>query len=316
MPEVGPGSLGDLQSTGLFLHGGDTAELINLTLTALAGNVEVGIRIGLLDITCNIEGVSRSFGDGETVPQGNETGEGTHSNDDTPHLIDGQSTVAGAFGGIGSGLEGSLEASSADQSDQSGSELSKTLHSEDSVHHGTSPFGSSEFRSDDGGQGVIASNSNTLWLRLVLPSSAFSPVLPGCHFETYHDHTPEDDETNDRDGWGSRSQGLSECSEDDENEFESVHALATHTIGEVTKEELTENGSTGSGDLDGSIGVGRNGSLGLGVLEEDDTQHSIYQVDSEDLVRRVSVSWARYTLCCVIFCRSFSVWLPAADFHS
>lgn len=70
--------------------------------------------------------------------------------DDPPHLVNGKLADTSAGGCLCSRFQRALEASGNDQGQDSRSELTNTLHSEHSVHHSTSPFGSSEFRSNNG----------------------------------------------------------------------------------------------------------------------------------------------------------------------
>jgi hypothetical protein len=101
---------------------------------------------------------------------------------------------------------------------------------------------------------------------------------------TYHKHTPEDDQSNDGDRAGGRRESLGESGEDNDDQLKTVHLLTTDNICKITETELTKDGSSGRSDLDGSIRVGGDGSVRLAVLEENNTQHGRYQVDSEDLL--------------------------------
>jgi hypothetical protein len=74
---------------------------------------------------------------------------------------------------------------------------------------------------------------------------------------------------------------LSEGGKDDNDEFQSVHALPSNDIGKSTKSELTNNGSATGGNLDGGIRVGRHGAL-LGPV--DYAQHGGEQTDGENVV--------------------------------
>ena len=131
------------------LHGCEASHLIWVS-TGLAVKVSSGILVGLLDVAGNIEGVSRSLWNGKTVVECNATWDGTETDDNAPHLVDGEHADASA-GLVGSGrLKRTLKSSSDDETHESGGELSETLHREDSTHHGTSPFGGSELGCDDG----------------------------------------------------------------------------------------------------------------------------------------------------------------------
>jgi len=78
------------------------AELVWFTL-GLAIHVCVNILSSLLDITSNIESVTRSLGNGETVVESDASGDGTETDENTPHLVNGQlaDTTAGSIGSCG-----------------------------------------------------------------------------------------------------------------------------------------------------------------------------------------------------------------------
>lgn len=85
-PEVGPAGLRGIETLTRVLKDGGTADLVWLAfmLTRLVG---LNIRNGLLRIAGNIKSVARSLRDGETEVQGNATGNGTKTDDNTPHLV-------------------------------------------------------------------------------------------------------------------------------------------------------------------------------------------------------------------------------------
>lgn len=143
--EVLPRGLGNLELGRLLLHGLDTGNLIGNTLV-LASLVGLDVGTSLDNITSDIEGVAGSLRDGQTVVEGNAAGDGAETNDDTPHLVDGQTADASAGGRGGGALKRLLEASSDDQSDDSSTKLAETLHGEDGTHHSSSPLGGSESR--------------------------------------------------------------------------------------------------------------------------------------------------------------------------
>jgi len=141
--KVTEGGLGDVELTGVVAHGLNTGDLIWNTL-GLAGDVCLDIGAGLDDIAADIESVTRSLGDGKTVVKGNAARNGTKTDDDTPHLVDSERADTVAGGRVLASDKGLLEAGSDDESDDTSSELSNTLHGEDTAHHGSTPFGSSE----------------------------------------------------------------------------------------------------------------------------------------------------------------------------
>lgn len=159
--EILKGGFRDLESGGGLHHGGDTADLVWVAL-GLTLHVGVDVVAGLLDITCDIKGVTWGLGDGETVVEGDAAGNGTESDDYTPHLVDGQLADTSAVGGFASSDEGLLETGSHNQSNDCGCELTNTLHGEHSVHHGSSPLGGGKLGSNDGRQWVITTDSDTL----------------------------------------------------------------------------------------------------------------------------------------------------------
>lgn len=116
-------------------------------------------------------------------------------------------------------------------------------------------------RSDDGRQRVVATNTDT------------------------HDDTPEDEDTNDGDSTRVGGESLGESGHDDDDQLNTVHALTTNVIRQVTEEELTNHRTTGGRDLDRSVGGGGDlaGVLG-GILPEDNTEHAGGQVDGEDII--------------------------------
>lgn len=77
-PEIFHGCFGDLEVGFCFLLGGDSLDFIWFAF-GFAHHVGVYIFACLLGITGYIEGVSGSFGDGETVVKSDATGNGTES---------------------------------------------------------------------------------------------------------------------------------------------------------------------------------------------------------------------------------------------
>lgn len=240
--------------------GGSAGDLIGAAVV-LAVEVGLGVSVSLDNVAGNIEGVARSLRNGQTVVESNASGDGTETDDDTPHLVDGElaDTIASSRG-LG-GQERLLETGSDNESDDTSSELTDTLHGEDGAHHGTAPLSGSELRGNDGRKRVITTNTNT------------------------HNDTPEDDKTDDGDSGRVRRKSLGDGCEDDDHEFETVHLLTTDNIGEVTETNLTNDGTTRGSNLDGS--VGRLGDLArvlLGVLPVNDTKHVGDETNGEDVV--------------------------------
>jgi hypothetical protein len=72
---------------------------------------------------------------------------------------------------------------------------------------------------------------------------------------------------------------LSQCSNDDENQLESIHLLATDDIGQSTEADLSNDGTSRSSELDSRVLRG-----GEGTIVVDDTQHDGQQRDTEDVI--------------------------------
>ena len=64
-----------------------------------------------------------------------------------------------------------------------------------------------------------------------------------------HDHTPEDDETDDRYRWRGGRERLSEGCEDDDNQFEAIHLLSSIVISKPAESDLTQDSPARSGNL-------------------------------------------------------------------
>jgi len=192
--EICPAGLGNLKSVAVVLNCLDTLDLVGNTL-GLAGNVSFDIGAGLDDIAGDIKGVAGGFGDCQTIVESNAPWNRTETDDNTPHLVGSKLANAGTGLVAGGGLKRLLEASSDDESDETGGELAETLHSEDRAHHGASPFGGREsdesqslvlnlgvelaeyvLRGDNGGKRVVTTNANT------------------------HDNAPEAEDTNNGQG--------------------------------------------------------------------------------------------------------------------
>jgi hypothetical protein len=51
------------------------------------------------------------------------------------------------------------------------------------------------------------------------------------------------------------SESLSDGSDNDDHQFNTIHALTTDAIGKPTEKKLTNNGTNGSRDLESSINI-------------------------------------------------------------
>ena len=241
----------------------DSLETLDFIWDALRYALHVGfdIRTSLHDISSDVEGVTRGFGDCEPVVEGDATGDGTEANNHAPHLVNRKATDAAAGGESLGRLERVLEAGCDDQRNEAGTELTDTLHGEHRAHHGTSPFGGSEFGRDNGGQRVVATDAHA------------------------HQHAPEYDYADNRDGRRVGGKGLSQGGEDDDDELQTVHSFAADDISQDPEADLTDDCAGGSGDLDGGVGSCRDATfLRLCILPVDYAEKIGDQTDGEQVV--------------------------------
>jgi hypothetical protein len=137
-----------------------TAELIRFAL-GLSVHVSVNILSCLLDITSNIEGITRGFGDGETEVESDNGWDSAESysmldllidkrqsngltDHNAPRLVNWISTDTSALGVADGGAERIFKTGNTGEHNERSSELTKSLHGEDGTHHCTSPFSSSK----------------------------------------------------------------------------------------------------------------------------------------------------------------------------
>lgn len=99
-----------------------------------------------------------------------------------------------------------------------------------------------------------------------------------------HQHTPENDHTDDGDGRRVGSESLSESCEDDQDELETIHPLAADHIGQPAEAKLTDDSSTGRSDLDSSVGGLGDGAALLGSVPVDRAKHVRHHTNGEDVV--------------------------------
>lgn len=152
--EVTEGCLGDLELGSTLAHHLDTVDLVWDTFR-LAAEVGLDIGAGLDDVARHIECVAGSLRDRQAVVESNAARYSTEADDHTPHLVDCLAADTVAVGVRLRGKQRLLEASSDNERDDTGSELTNTLHGEDGTHHGTTPLGRCELCSDDGRERVV-----------------------------------------------------------------------------------------------------------------------------------------------------------------
>lgn len=95
-----------------------------------------------------------------------------------------------------------------------------------------------------------------------------------------HDEPPHDDHTVNVDSGTSTGNGLSEGTDDDDDQLETVHSLSTDDIGEPTKEKLSAKGTNGVRDLDTEILVVRV----LAAVTVDVANHGGSHGDGKDVI--------------------------------
>lgn len=98
----------------------------------------------------------------------------------------------------------------------------------------------------------------------------------------YHKDTPEDNDTDDVDGRGPGGQGLSESGKDDEQQFQSIHALTTEYISSSAEADLPNDRAGRCRELDGCVGGCRHLAF---AWEVDNAEHEGQKRDGEDVVR-------------------------------
>lgn len=185
------------------LSGSDTGDTIDISLAPLATNVVLGVLIGLLNILLDIKRVPRGLRDGQTVVEGNDSWNGTKTDQSSPHLIYCHDAVTSTGLYRRGSLQGPLEAEGNEEHDEGGAELANALHGEDGSHHGASPLGGRELGGNDGRQRVVTTDADT------------------------HQHTPEDDDADNVDRRRVAGKSVGEGSEDNDHQLHAVHALTT-----------------------------------------------------------------------------------------
>jgi len=111
--KIRPGSTRDVKATSSYALTPDLMNNVKGTLR-LAGNVCFNVGIGFLDVVLNIKGISRGFRDSDTVIEGGTSRYGTHSNNNSPCSVSGQSTLETALAFISSTDKSVLESNSSD----------------------------------------------------------------------------------------------------------------------------------------------------------------------------------------------------------
>jgi hypothetical protein len=124
------------------------------------------------------------------------------------------------------------------------------LGGEDGSHHSSSDSSGSKLRGNDSRQGVVTTDTDTLKVSRTLGFFfLFSQT-------THHDESPHDDDSVDVDAERLTGDGLSERSNHDDHQFDTVHLLSSEVVGEESEEQLTAESSDRVGDLDTEVLVG------------------------------------------------------------
>lgn len=147
-PEVGPAGLGGLETAAGVGDDNSANGLIRVSL-GLSSKISLGVLISLDDVASNVESVTGSLGNRKTEVESNAAGDSTETNDDTPHLVNSQTTNTTAVTDGRGSHQRLFEASSNNEGHDTSSKLANALHSKDRTHHSSTPLGSSEFRCDD-----------------------------------------------------------------------------------------------------------------------------------------------------------------------
>lgn len=65
-------------------------------------------------------------------------------------------------------------------------------------------------------------------------------LVPTATNTDAHQHTPENDDADDREGWSIRGERLSESGEDDQDELQTVHLLAADHVCKPSEAKLAD----------------------------------------------------------------------------
>lgn len=166
--------------------------------------------VGLLDIVLDIHGVTGGLGHGQAEVDGGNSRDTTNTNADTPDVIE----------VVNIGLDGCLEAGEDDEGHDRGHHITDTLHGEDDGHELTATTGRGPLGGDSGRHGVITTDTDT------------------------EDEAPEGEVLDDSGALSVGSgHGAAESTENDDHQLQTVDLLTTVGVTEVTKDELTDEGS-------------------------------------------------------------------------
>ena len=112
--------------------------------------------------------------------------------------------------------------------------------------------------------------------------SALGPWIACDRLTQTHNKSPHDDNTVNVGRRASSSNGLTERTDDDNDQLKTVHSLSTNDIGEITEQQLTAESTDGVGDLDTKILV-----VGVfAIVTVDIADHGGCYRDGEDVILR------------------------------
>jgi len=238
--EVSEGALGD---GGVMDN--DLGIILGLEVVAVLLEDGGDITLGLVDVVLDIEDIAGGLGDGQAEVDGNEGGDASEADEDTPDVVQ--------VGRVGNDLV--LEGRQEDDGNDASGQVTESLHGKDSGHHGTATVGGGKLGSDDGRQGVITTNTDT------------------------DNDTPDDKSSGERQSVTVSREGLTKGGDNDNHQLDTVHFLATKTISQVTESNLTHEGADRGRDLDTEIQIS-----GESTAIVNDSQHGSDQVNGEEIV--------------------------------
>lgn len=239
--EVGEGAL----SGGGVGNDGIGSIILGLEVVAVLLEDGGNIALGLVEVVLNIQDVTGGLGDGQTEVDSDEGRQASETNENTPDIVE----------VVDISLDGGLEGSEEDDGDDTGGEVTESLHGKDSGHHGTATVGGGELGGDNGRQGVVTTDTDT------------------------DNNTPDDQGSRERENITVSRESLAEGSNNNNHQLNTVHALASQTISKGAESDLTEEGSNGGSDLDTKIQI-----RGESTTVVDHAQHGGDEVDSEKIV--------------------------------
>lgn len=166
---------------------------IIVNVEGASGEEVVDVIAGLLNVPLDIHSETRSLRDSQAVIESDNSREAAETDEDAPHIVN-----MGQDSGV-VGKDGALECGTDDQRDKSGSKVAPTLEGKDGGHETAADGGGGELGGDDGGEGIVATDSYT------------------------HNEAPDDEDAKDIDTMCITSESLTKGSDDDDHKLDAIY---------------------------------------------------------------------------------------------